>query len=134
MTKLISILIAVVVAFVGYRLYVKWEETERETELNQKAEAAAVVNPATLPGLPAQLEQSYQVVSQQGGAAMQRWYKSYEHALQDPRKAWIQMDICVAIRRDDPNEARRIFQLVKERTPANSPLQRRIKELERSLQ
>ena len=134
MTKAISILIVVVVLFVGYRLYLKWEETQREAEADEKTAEAAVIHPGSLPGLPNQLDASYNIAAQQGGVALQKWFKTYEHALQDPRKAWIQLDLCVALHREQPNEARRIFQLVKERTPANSRLQPRIKELEKTLQ
>jgi hypothetical protein len=133
MTKVISILIVVVVLFVGYRLYLKWEEAQNDEEITKKEAAAAVIHPGSLPGLPVQLETSYQIAASQGGTALHKWFKIYEHALQDPRKAWIQLDVCVAIHRNEPNEARRLFQLVKERTPANSPLQRRIKELEKTL-
>jgi hypothetical protein len=131
MTKLISVLIVIVVIFCGYQLFLKWEAVQKEEEMKKK-EAAAVLNPAHLPGMPVQLEQSYQQVSQQGTAAMRTWLKTYESVLQDPRKAWIELDLCVALTREDPSEARRIFKAVKERTPADSPIQPRIKQLEKS--
>ena len=131
MTKLISILIVVVVIFCGYQLFLKWESVQHEEETKKK-EAAAEVNPAYLPGMPVQLEQSYQQVSQQGTAAVRTWLKTYDSVLQDPRRAWIELDLCVALTREDPSEARRIFHAVKARTPADSPLQKRIKQLEKT--
>lgn len=131
MTKLISILIVVVVIFCGYQLFLKWESVQKEEEAKKK-EAASAVNPAYLPGMPSQLEQSYQQVSQQGAAALRNWLKTYDSALQDPRKAWIELDLCVAVTRADPSEARRIYKAVKERTPATSPIQPRLKQLEKS--
>lgn len=131
MTKLISILIIVVMIFCGYQLFLKWEAVQKEEETKKK-QAAAEVNPAFLPGMPSQLETSYQQVSQQGTAALRNWLKTYDSVLQDPRKAWIELDLCVAITRENPSEARQIFQAVKARTPADSPLQKRIKQLERT--
>jgi hypothetical protein len=131
MTKLISVFIIAVVIFCGYQLFLKWEAVKNEEETKKK-EAAAVMNPAHLPGMPVQLEHSYQQVSQQGTAALRNWLKTYDSVLQDPRKAWIELDLCVALTREDPSEARRIFEAVKGRTPPDSPLQPRIKQLEKT--
>ena len=131
MTKLIWAFIIIVAIFCGWQLFQYWEKVDNE-EQTQKKEAAAVLNPAYLPGLPPQLDQSYQHALQQGNAAMRNWLKTYGPALQDPRKAWIELDFCVAITREDPAEARRICKAVKDRTPPNSPIQPRLKQLEKS--
>lgn len=133
MTKLISAFIIIVVIFCGWQLFQYWDKVENE-ERTRKKEAAAVLNPIYLPGLPSALDQSYQNVLQQGNAAMRNWLKTYGPALQDPRKAWIELDFCVAITREDPAEARRLFKAVKDRTPPNSPIQPRLKQLEKSYQ
>ena len=131
MTKLISAFIVIVVIFCGYQVWLKWDEVQHEEETKKK-ESAAVLNPAYLSGMPSQLETSYQQAQKQDNAAMRAWLKTYGNSLQDPRKAWIELDFCVAITREDPTEARRIFKSVKERTPANSPIQPRLKQLEKS--
>lgn len=131
MTRLISVFIVVVVIFCGYQLYQQWERVKNEEE-TQKKEAAEAMNPSRLPGMPGQLEWSYQQAAQKGSLALRSWFKTYESTLQDPRKAWIELDLCVAITREDPAEARRIFKAVKERTPADSPIQPRIKQLAKS--
>ena len=133
MTKLISALIIVVVIYCGWQLFQYWEKVDNE-EATRKKEAAALLNPATLKGLPSQLEQSYQNAQQRGLGATREWLKTHDQALQDPRKAWIELDFCVAITREDPAEARRIFKAVKDRTPPNSPIQPRLKQLEGSYQ
>ncbi len=46
---------------------------------------------------------------------------------QDPRKAWIELDSCVAIAREDPSEARRVFAEVKKRTPRVKALEKTYK-------
>ena len=131
MTKLISAFIILVVVYCGYQLYLHWEKVKNEGE-TQKQEAAAAMSPSRLPGMPPQLEQSLQQVTQQGPAALRTWLKTYDNILQDPRKAWIELDLCVALTRENPSEARRIFKAVKDRTPADSPIQPRIKDLEKS--
>jgi hypothetical protein len=70
--------------------------------------------------------------SQQNPATFRAWMKTYEKSLQDPRKSWIELDFCVAIAREDPAEARRLFAEVKARTSQSSPIYPRVKELEKS--
>ena len=132
MTKLISIFIVIVVIFCGWQLFKYWEKVDQEEETRKK-EAAAVLNPSSLPGMPTgQLDQSYQQAVAHGNAAVRAWLKTYGAMLQDPRKAWIELDFCVAITREDPAEARRLFKAVKDRTPATSPILPRLKQLEKS--
>ncbi len=69
---------------------------------------------------------------QKSPAAFRKWLKTYDKALQDPRKAWIELDYCVAIAREDPSEARRVFAEVKKRTPPSSPVWPRVKALEKT--
>ena len=133
MTKLISALIIIVVIYCGWQLFQYWEKVDNE-EATKRREAAAQLNPAALPGVPQELEQSYQNAQQRGTAALREWFKNHDKVLQDPRRAWIELDICVAISRDDPAEARRIFKAVKDRTPPNSPIQPKIKQLESSFE
>ena len=131
MTKLISALIIVVVIYCGWQLFQYWEKVDNE-EATRKKEAAALLNPAALPGMPQQLEQGFQTVQGRGTAALRDWLKTNEKLLADPRKAWIELDLCVAIAREDPAEARRLFKAVKDRTPPNSPILPRLKQLESS--
>ena len=62
---------------------------------------------------------------------MKNWLKTHSQSVEDPRKAWIELDYCVAVAREDPAEARRVFATVKERTPPSSPVWPRIKQLEK---
>lgn len=132
MTKLITILIIVAVAYCGYRLFFYWEAVKEGRENQQKQAADRVAQGDSLPGMPDQLHESFRQARQQGNAAVRNWLKSYGAAVQDPRKAWIELDFCVAIVRDEPAEARRIFASVKQRTPPSSPVWPRVKELEKS--
>ncbi len=134
MTKIITIFIIVVVCYCGYHLFRYWESMNDE-EANKKRESAELaLQGDRLEGMPYQLQNSLQVAQRQGGTAMLDWLKNYGPLVQDPRKAWIEMDVCVAIVRENPAEARRIFKTVKNRIDQNSPVWPRVKQLEKTFE
>src|ERR1041385_1492390 len=121
MTKvLISILIIAALAFGGWKIFEYWEKVQNDKEAAKQEAAASVVNPDSLPGLPQGWDVSLKAAQAQGAAALGNWLKAYGRGVQDPRKAWIELDYCVMITRDNPQEARRIFADVKGRTPPTS--------------
>jgi len=134
MTKLIALLFILLVGFVGCKVFQHYEAIKNEQETVQKEQAAAVVRGEQLEGLPQGLAASLQTAEQQGIAALRTWYKTYGHLVQDPRKAWIELDIASQIFREDPSEARRIFAAVKGRMPPTSPIWPRIKQLQATLE
>ena len=135
MTKtLIIVAIVVAVALGGWQLFEYWEKMQDEKDTKQKEAAAAVVNPDTLPGLPQGYDISLRAAQQQGATALGNWLKVYGPGVQDPRKAWIQLDYVLLIARDNPQEAKRIFTDVKDRTPPSSPVWPRVHDLEKSFQ
>jgi len=130
MTKIIAALIIIVVVWGGWELFLYWDKVKNEDETKQKQEAAAMVVGDQLPGLAYQLEGSLQAARKQGAAGLKSWLKTHNQSVEDPRKAWIELDYCVAVAREDTAEARRVFAAVKERTPQSSPVWPRIKKLE----
>jgi hypothetical protein len=133
MTKLIAILIVVAALFGVWQLFLYYDRVKSEDEEAQKKAAAAEnFSPQQLPGMPNQLEQSLEAAQKQGAAGLRNWLKVYGPSIQDPRKAWIQLDYCVDVSREDPAEARRVFAEVKSRTPDSSPVWKRIKKLEKT--
>ena len=131
MTKVIAALIIIGVLWVGWEIFLYWDKVSHDRE-EQKQNAAAMVNGDQLPGLSYKLEDSLQAARKQGAAGLGNWLKTYGQQVEDPRKAWIELDFCVAVARQDPAEARRVFAQVKERTPPSSPVWSRIKQLERT--
>ena len=129
MTKLIAALIIVAVLFGGWHLYFYWEKVRDEKESVRKEAAAAEVTGDSLPGLPDKLGPSLQAAQNQGAAGLRNWLKTYGQAVKDPRKAWIELDYCVAVTREDPAEAKRVFGRVKERTTKSSPVWPRMQKL-----
>lgn len=132
MTKLIAAFIIIVVLYGGWRLFLYWEKIRDEGETKHKQEAAAVVVGESLPGIPDNLVASLQAARKSGPNAMKTWLKNYGRLVQDPRKAWIELDYCVMVSRENLPEARRIFAEVKARTPPASPVWTRVKELEKT--
>jgi uncharacterized protein involved in exopolysaccharide biosynthesis len=132
MTKLIAALMIVLVLYGGWELFLYWEKVKNEEDTKQKQDQAALTMGDTLPGLPYQLEQSLQEARKQGAAGLRNWLKLHGASVEDPRKAWIELDYCVAVAREDPAEARRVFASVKDRIGPASPVWPRMKQLEKT--
>ncbi len=138
MTKVIAVLIILLVLWGGWELFFYWERVKNEQETQKKQEAAALVIGENLPGMPylntQALEQSLRKAQTDGAGAMRIWLKNYSNLVQDPRKAWIELDYCLLLAREDPAEAKRVFAQVKARTPETSPVWPRIKQMEKTYQ
>ena len=132
MTKLIAALLIVAALFGAWELFLYWEKVKNDEETNQKKEAAAMVLGDQLPGMSSKLDASLEAARKQGAAGLKNWLKTYNQSIEDPRKAWIELDYCVAVAREDTSEAKRVFAAVKERTPPSSPVWPRIKQLEKT--
>src|SRR5215469_13907184 len=123
MTKLITALIVAVVLFLSYQLFLYWDRVKNEEDTARKEAAAKVITSGDqLQGMPYQLTQVYQKAEKQGAAGLSAFLKNYGNNVQDPRKAWIELDLCQLISHENPAEARRIYADVKARTPADSPI------------
>ena len=135
MTKtIIGIVIVAVLAFGGYKLWQVWDKYNSSKDLAQQdAEAASKVVPDQLSGMPPAWEQAYQqayAAAQAGDIkTLSAWLKVHGQQIDDPRRAWIELDYMVMISKQDPQEAKAIYQSVKERTPQESPVYPRIKQL-----
>jgi hypothetical protein len=132
MTKLIGAVLIVAALYGGWQFFLYWEKVKNDEEDKQKQDAAAAVMGDKLPGLPYQLEQSLQTARAQGASGLRNWLKIHGQSLEDPRKAWIELDFCVAVAREDPAEAKRVFAAVKERIGPSSPVWQRMKQLEKA--
>jgi hypothetical protein len=132
MTKLIAAAIIIVVLWGGWHLFLYWESVRDAEEIARKEAISSQIIPEHLPGMPQQLESSLKAAQRRGPAAMREWFKTYGRLIEDPRRAWIELDYCGMIFRENPAEARRVFAEVRNRTPPSSPVWPRIKALEQS--
>ncbi len=130
MTKIIAAVILIAVIWGGWEIFVYYDRVKTEEQNAQKEAKAAQVTPEQLAGLPQSLESTLAAAQREGAAGMTNFLKNYGRAIQDPRKAWIELDYCLLLSRENPAEAKRIFNAVRERTPHNSPVWPRIQRLE----
>jgi hypothetical protein len=132
MTKLIAAVMVLAVLYGGWELFFYWEKVKNEEEKQKKQAGAAAIDPDQLPGMPQPLQPALNAAESQGAAGLRNFLKTYSRSLQDPKKAWIELDLCLLLSREDPSEARRMFAQIKERTPETSPVWPRIKKLEKA--
>ena len=129
----LSIVFAVLIIFGGWLVFREWSKYSSGNDIKEdEAAAAQVINPQTLPGMPNGLEQSYGMAQTAGATGLKNWLKLYGDSVQDPRRAWIELDYVVLIARTDPVEAKKIFADIKDRIPTNSPVYPRIKHLQKT--
>jgi hypothetical protein len=134
MTKAIWVLIILVVGYLGYVMFQQWDKARLEHAGVKKDEGAAVVTGESLPGMPNQLEQGLRTAKERGATAFRTWFNANKRLLADPRKAWIELELCVAMSRENPAEAKKIFASVKSRVPPSSLVWPRMKELEKTFE
>jgi hypothetical protein len=122
----------------GRELYRYWEQVKARREAEDRGggppPVAAPAGPAVLPGVPANLEASLQAAQRQGAAGLKNWLKMYRPYVGDPRLASVELDYIVLISSSSPQEARQLFAAIKQRTPTNSPVYPRVKQLEKTYQ
>ncbi len=134
MTKAIWVLIILVVGYIGYLLFLQWEQVQVDRENQRKNITTTAVQGDSLAGLPYQLDPSLRVAKERGAVAFRTWYNSYERQLEDPRKAWIELELCIVLSRENPAEAKKIFAGVRDRVAPSSPVWPRMKELEKTFE
>jgi len=130
MTKLIAGLIIVVVLFCAWQGW-KFAQSEIKKEDQEKVDTTPLQG-AQLQGMPFQLENTLANSQQQGPATFRKWMETYGDQIQDPRKAWVQLDFAIAIVRENPAEAKKLYDEVKARTGPSSQVYPRVKELEKT--
>jgi hypothetical protein len=133
-TKLIAALILLLIAFGGYRLYVYYQKVERERWLEEKQTSSGPLDPTRLDGMARGLEEPLKRAEAQGAEALGDWLEAYGTQIRDPRKAWIQLDYCTLLARDDPRKARDIYHEVRERVDEDSPVYERVMQMHRTFE
>jgi len=132
MKALIAILIVAVLLYLANALVKYYQRVEHGG--NRPTDGQVAPGGASLSGLHPTLEPALEEAKKQGAASLKNFLKSYGYAIRDPRLADIQLDYVVLVSRQDLAEAKRVFQEVKARTPASSPVYARVKRLENSFQ
>ena len=123
-------------AFLGVRQLISyWESVKAKSDAAEgRAPVVQPAAPETLSGLPPSLEASLQNAQKQGAAGLKNWLKLYRPYVSDPRLAAIELDYVILVGPSNMKEAKQVFAAVKQRTPVNSPVYPRIKQLEKTYQ
>jgi hypothetical protein len=143
MKQLIVILLVVAALYGGWELWNYWKQVEatnaaagpqpsQEAGVDSGADPNAAMPPGALPGLPPQYEPTLAAAQKGGVIALGNWLKTYRRVCRDPRLAQIELDYVVLLTRDDPVEAKRVFEEVRRRVRPNSPVYERVKRLEKN--
>jgi len=133
------VLLFLLVATVGfgvYRISLIYRSIPSDGQSREYARETAtpVVSDESLPGLSPPLEASLANATQAGPQALRQWLNQNGAWVPEPRLSAIQLDYAQLLVRTNPAEARRIYAAVKARTPANSPLASRLKQLSRTFE
>jgi hypothetical protein len=136
MKALIAIVIIVAAAMGGWQIYSSWLDVKEKEKAKHQTEAAqaAPVSGDQLPGMVPQLEPALAAAQQQGATGLRQFLTKYGRTISDPRLASIELDYVVLVANDNPAEARKTFARVKQRTPRESPVYARVKQLEKTYQ
>jgi hypothetical protein len=135
MTKVLWVLGIIAVLFGVYKIWDLWDSYDKEKDLQAIEAAKKEVKPDMLAGLPNNvpgIRESLAAAQKEGAASFRNWLKIYGPHIEDPRKAWIELDYMVMIANDDPAEAKKIFAMVESRVGTNSPVYDRVKQLKPS--
>jgi len=133
MTKILGIIIIAVIIWGGYELFEMWDRYDTEKDVKEKQAATErQFSPQSLAGMPQGLEENYQKVDKNSAVALRNWLKRNGARVEDPRRAWIELDYVVLVAHEDPVEAKKVFADVKARIPENSPVYKRIKDLQKT--
>ena len=134
--KTLIIILLIIGAVVGIqKLISHYDSVKARQEGREPAQTQTQTRvPAAIPGLPPSLEASLETAKGQGRLALKQWLRQYRRYVTDPRLADIELDLVVLTGGQDFQEAKKLFQTVKARTPTNSVVYPRIRQLERNYQ
>jgi hypothetical protein len=124
----VGLIIVVGLSLGAWQIYQYLETSQEKTPLATAA-APAQITGDQLAGLPPSLEGALQTAEQNGATALREFLAAHGKAIQDPRRAWIELDYVVLVGANDPGEARRVFVKVKGRLAPGSPAYNRMQQL-----
>lgn len=133
-TKLIGALMILVLVWGGYRIVTYYKQVQEERFLEKESASGKNIEPTQLEGMPSQLERSLEQAQSRGSDALREWLQLNGHQLRDPRKAWIELDYCTLVASDDPQEAKAVYEAVKQRLHETSPVYPRLRLLQKSFE
>lgn len=133
MSKVIGVAILLMLGFAGWRFAAYYREVSRPIE-QRSNRWEQTSPPAEPPGMPSALEPSLAAAKAKGASEFKKWLWQYRRYVQEPRLSEIELDYVIMAGRSDPEEARRVFAIVRKRNGKSSPLAARIQKLSKTYQ
>jgi hypothetical protein len=109
-----------------FRDYANQKMKEGTTEKSPKYAAGK------LPGLPAELEASWDAAKRNGPDGIREWFRAHQSEVSEPRLTELELDYVVLAGRGKPAEARRVLNAIKQRITPTSPLYKRFQQLDQT--
>ncbi len=130
MKAVITIVIIAVVLVLGlkFRDYVHHTMADK----GGSAESQPRFAPGKLPGLPIELESSFDEAKRQGPDGLKEWLRIHRQEIEEPRLTDIDLDYVLLAGRKSPAEARRVLNAIKQRISTNSPAYKRFEQLDQA--
>ena len=128
---LISVVVVVGLCMGAYQIYEYWGQ-HKNADSTQQVYTPPTVAGDDLRGMPQNLEPIYQSSKQRGVAGLRDFLTIYGKSISDPRLGWIQLDYVILVAQNDPSEAKRVFNQVKNRIQPDSPVYARVQQLQKT--
>jgi hypothetical protein len=134
MKYVIGLIIVIGLSMGAYQLWEYWGKFKEKDDsvVVNAAPSPAEISGDQLSGLPPKLQPLLQTARSQGASGLHDFLVKYGSKIEDPRKAWIELDYVVLLSQTSPGEAREKFQEVKNRVSPGSPVYNRVKQLEKT--
>ena len=130
MRFLVGLIIVVGLSLGAWQIYHYWEN------FREKKAAAVAAPPEVkgdqLPGMLPRLQPVLDAARKRGAPGLHDFLTLYGNTINDPRRAWIELDYVVLLAQNSPGEARREFAKIKSRVPPDSPVYNRVRQLEKT--
>jgi hypothetical protein len=128
MSNFIAILLILLAIWGVSNLVGFYNKTKVATDGPPRSQSATPA-PDPLPALPPALEASLAQARAGGVEGLRDWLTTNQATVRDPRRAAIELDYAQLLVRSDPAGARRVFQGVRSRVTADSPVYDRVQKL-----
>jgi len=132
MKFLVGLVIVVGLSLGVWQLHEYWGQFKAKEPESAAATVPMEVSGDQLPGLPSKLQSALDMARSRGAAGLHDFLATYGNKIEDPRRAWIELDYVVLLAQSSPGAARQEFAKIKSRVPPDSPVFNRVKQLEKT--
>ena len=132
MRYVVGLIIIIGLALGAWQIHEYWGNFKEKEPVNAAPTPPQDVAGDQLPGLPPKLQPLLEIARNRGASGLRDFLAKYDKSIDDPRRAWIELDYVVLLAQGSPGEARREFAKVKSRIQPDSPVYNRVKQLEKT--